>query len=120
MGKSAALTARILAIADRWRYSPDELAETLTLAERDPTAWRTLVKHDERLHGVALPEPQPTHGRCADCAHYQRTTHPHLGQCAAGEPEPAGGLWDSTWRRCGQFQTVGDCAGQQRHERPNP
>jgi hypothetical protein len=41
---------------------------------------------------------------CGTCAHYRRTTHPHLGHCQAGEPEPAGGLWDSDLRSCDQWE----------------
>lgn len=42
--------------------------------------------------------------KCQHCAHFQRTSHPHLGHCAKGEPEPAAGLWDSDKRYCMEFE----------------
>jgi hypothetical protein len=35
-------------MSDRWRYTPDELAAALTMAEQDPAAWLRIVEADEQ------------------------------------------------------------------------
>lgn len=42
------LERRILAMARRWRYSDDDLADVLALARRNPEKWRSAVALDER------------------------------------------------------------------------
>ena len=54
-----------------------------------------------RVAGLPIPRPEPV--RCADCLHFGRIDHPHLGHCAAGEPEPVAGLWDTDERYCERF-----------------
>jgi hypothetical protein len=44
------LRERILAMAKRWDYYPDEIDEALRLAEQDPIGWERLVAADEELH----------------------------------------------------------------------
>ncbi len=43
----AALRPRLIRMADRWRYAPDELDELLELAQRDPVKWQLAVELDE-------------------------------------------------------------------------
>jgi TubC N-terminal docking domain len=42
------LRTRIWEMAQRWGYSPDELAYALQKAAEDPIAWRDFVNDDER------------------------------------------------------------------------
>jgi hypothetical protein len=42
------LRARIWDMAQRWGYSPEELAYALQKAAEDPAAWRDFVADDER------------------------------------------------------------------------
>jgi hypothetical protein len=42
------LERRILAMAERWHYSGDELALALDGARSDPDGWRRVVDSDER------------------------------------------------------------------------
>jgi hypothetical protein len=45
--------------------------------------------------------------RCFDCQHFNRIDHPHLGTCAAGEPEGIAGNWDTDNRDyCQQYHAV--------------
>lgn len=41
------LERRIRAMARRWQYSPDELADVLDRARRDPAGWERAVIADE-------------------------------------------------------------------------
>ena len=42
--------------------------------------------------------------RCADCRHFERADHPHLGDCARHElPPGAAGFWDTDLRACERF-----------------
>ena len=42
--------------------------------------------------------------RCADCRHFERTDHPHLGDCARHElPPGAAGFWGDDLRACERF-----------------
>ena len=51
-----------------------------------------------------LPIPRPYVIRCRDCLYFRRkVTHPHLGHCDAGMPEPVAGMWDDDRRDCGRF-----------------
>jgi len=78
---------RIIAeVLSRCRHEPDVLRMYLALA-------------DDAL----VENPLRDANCCGTCLNYQRTTHPHLGHCQAGEPEPAGGLWDTTPRSCDQW-----------------
>lgn len=90
-------------MAKRWDYADDELAQALTLAAADPEGWWRLVAHESPASQAEVFTARST-GRCADCRHYQRTTHPHLGHCAKGEPEAIAGLWDTTPRLCNASQ----------------
>jgi len=49
------------------------------------------------------PIPRPETIRCADCEHFKRIDHPHLGHCQKGEPEAIAGLWDSDQRHCDYY-----------------
>jgi len=42
------LEARILAMAERWNYSGDDLAAVLAGARADPDGWRKVVETDEQ------------------------------------------------------------------------
>ena len=46
--KDSELFVRIRAMAARWGYADDELAEALRLAKADPVGWLRLVEHDEK------------------------------------------------------------------------
>ena len=48
-GSDSGLLKKIRAMAERWQYAPDELAEALRLAEADPAGWQRLVTHDEAM-----------------------------------------------------------------------
>jgi hypothetical protein len=45
---SADLEGRIRAMAERWSYSADDLAESLQLARANPIAWARAVERDEQ------------------------------------------------------------------------
>ena len=51
-----------------------------------------------RINDLPIPRPQAV--CCADCNHFKRVDHPHLGHCAKGEPEAVVGLWDTDRRNC--------------------
>ena len=108
ISSGSSLKFSIEAMASRWKYEPDELAEALQLAETDPEGWARLLAHDE---AVSAPHPEewgqpPETVRCADCSHYQTTNHPHLGHCTQGEIEAVVGLWDSSRHICAQHQPL--------------
>lgn len=44
----ASLEQRIRAMAHRWQYSPEELADVFDRARRDPAGWSRAVSLDER------------------------------------------------------------------------
>jgi len=46
------------------------------------------------------PKPASRMITCGDCKYYKRIDHPHLGNCAKGQPESTEGLWDSSQRYC--------------------
>lgn len=46
------LERRIRRMAQRWRYSAEELAEVLELAKAQPQAWLRAIELDERRFGV--------------------------------------------------------------------
>lgn len=48
-GSDSGLLKKIRAMAERWQYAPDELAEALRLAGEDPAGWQRLVNHDEAM-----------------------------------------------------------------------
>ena len=50
-----------------------------------------------------LPIPRPRAVCCADCFHFKRIDHPHLGHCTKGQPEDVAGLWDGDHRYCEQY-----------------
>lgn len=42
---------------------------------------------------------------CGTCRHFERTDHPHMGTCDAGEPAPgAAGFWDTDPRTCDRWE----------------
>ena len=43
----ALLRIRIMAMAKRWEYFEDELAEALSRAKDNPGEWKRLVDHEE-------------------------------------------------------------------------
>ena len=63
---------------------------------------------DAATHGAARAAAAPV--RCADCRHFRRrTSHPRLGDCAAGATRTAaGGFWDEQWRGCAVFAPAPD------------
>lgn len=46
--KRTPLSVRVRAMSDRWRYTPDELAAALAMAEKDPAVWLRIVEADEQ------------------------------------------------------------------------
>ena len=87
----------------------DAIAEVLEKCRRDRDARRYFLERAEEVASsvasvatVAVATPRWV--TCGDCAHYRRTDHPHLGHCAAGEPENVAGLWDSDRRVCGRYK----------------
>jgi hypothetical protein len=59
-----------------------------------------------KLYGRELPEEKfkPHCVKCADCMHFVRSDHPHLGTCSAGAHQSApAGFWDSHLRGCSSF-----------------
>jgi len=106
-GSELGLSQIILAMAERWEYASDELAEALSLAAADPVGWDRLCTHDQAIWRPESEErdTQPLQTvRCADCQHYQRTNHPRLGHCVQGEIEAVVGLWDSDRRLCESYR----------------
>ncbi len=73
---------------------PDLIAGVLEQCRDDPEA---------RTYFLDRAEEVPTGRYCADCLHFNRIDHPHLGHCAAGEPEPIAGLWDADPRYCRSY-----------------
>lgn len=66
---TAGLERRIHAMAARWRYSADDLAEALEGAQRDPAGWVTCCLADEQYAAALeragmpfLPEEWRHHG----------------------------------------------------------
>jgi len=103
----ADLENRIRKMAARWEYAADELTESLFLAAADPVGWGRLCTHDQAMWRPESEEQdtQPLQTvRCADCQHYQRTNHPHLGHCTQGEIEASVGLWDGDRRLCESYR----------------
>ncbi len=49
------------------------------------------------------PIPRPCAVTCADCEHFKRIDHPHLGHCLKGEPEAVAGIWDTDHRFCERY-----------------
>ena len=58
------------------------------------------------------PIPRPSPVQCRDCIHFKRTSHPHLGHCAKGEPEAPAGLVDQDFRHCVRFLPQPDRANR--------
>jgi len=53
------------------------------------------------------PIPRPFNVRCIDCIHFLRhATHPHLGNCAKGQPEGVVRNWDIDKRHCDWFVPI--------------
>lgn len=50
------LRERICAMAARWQYTPEELAEALNCAATDPAAWLGACDLDEELHRHRRPD----------------------------------------------------------------
>ena len=46
-----ALRPRLIQMAARWAYAPDDLAELLDCARRDPVKWQLAVEFDEAREG---------------------------------------------------------------------
>ena len=88
----------------------ESIAEVLEKCRRDMDARRYFLKWTEEVPAcvatvATIAVAIPRWVTCGDCAHYRRTDHPHLGHCAAGEPENVAGLWDSDRRECDQYKT---------------
>jgi len=97
----SSLEARIRAWLDSiGEADPAIIGEVLDLCADDPAILAMYL-------GLAGDVPDELPSRdvkcCGTCARYRRTSHPHLGHCQAGGPEPAGGLWDTTPRSCDQW-----------------
>ncbi len=87
----------------------DAIAEVLEKCRRDRDARRYFLERAEEVASsvasvASVAVATPRWVTCGDCAHYRRTDHPHLGHCAAGEPENVAGLWDSDRRVCGRYK----------------
>ena len=52
-GYTKALQERIAAMAERWHYSPEDLAEALECAKTDPAKWLSAVEQDEQRNKLA-------------------------------------------------------------------
>ncbi len=61
------------------------------------------------------PIPRPVAVTCGTCRHFRRTDHPHLGHCAAGEPEAIAGLWDTDHRGCTRWLPLEQNTGGETH-----
>lgn len=96
-----ALPAAVEAKIRRWLGHIDEMdtaiiGEVLSRCRHEPGVLAFYLDQDQNMPGGNPGTPTT----CGTCAHYRRTSHPRLGHCQAGEPEPAGGLWDTTPRSC--------------------
>ena len=79
---------------------PAIIAEVVDKCRNDPKARRYFLKRsDEVPESVTVKHPIT----CGGCIHFERIDHPHLGQCAKGEPEAIAGLWDTDRRYCECF-----------------
>jgi hypothetical protein len=61
------------------------------------------------------PIPRPVAVTCGTCRHYNRIDHPHLGNCAVGEPEAIAGLWDTDRRGCARWLPLEQNTGTETH-----
>ena len=66
-----------------------------------------------RTEGRAIPRPVVV--TCSTCRHFTRIGHPHLGHCAAGEPEVIAGLWDTDRRGCARWLPLEQNTGDEAH-----
>lgn len=87
---------------------PAERARVLDKCRADPRALAYVLGELANLPSPPPPPPKsrPAAGfvRCADCTHFERTSHhPNLGHCAQGQPEAIAGLADLDLRWCGRF-----------------
>lgn len=83
----------------------DDLCNTVPVSEI-PLHAQTIV-HAIKVQRRLKPKEPPEDGsrvhvinaqviqRCATCTRFQRTEHPHIGNCAAGGPEGTYGNWDT-------------------------
>ena len=93
---TAEIERRIRAMAARWDYAPDELAEAFASAQR-------LVEHDEATAVPVVPDSQDAKRvQCGTCRHWCEY-RPHLGHCAKGHHHAIAGNWATTWCECADY-----------------
>ena len=63
-----------------------------------------LRAYAERFSKRLPPPPAGALVRCADCAHFERIDHPHMGRCAQGHGRYW--LWDTDRRECADFEAA--------------
>lgn len=82
--------------------------EAEALADCDGDSIRAMIGLKQALGGWIEPDGDDPAGgpvRCADCQHFRRKDHPHLGRCSIGvKSYGAAGLWDNDRRHCTQFR----------------
>lgn len=82
--------------------------EAEALADCDGDSIRAMIELKQALGGRIEADDGIDVGgpvRCADCQHFRRKAHPHLGSCSAGvKSYGAAGLWDNDRRHCTQFR----------------
>lgn len=81
---------------------PEIIAEVVDKCRDNPEARAYFLS---RAAEVPRPTPSLSAVTCGTCRHFQRNDHPHLGHCAAGEPENPTGLWDSDKRHCSRWMS---------------
>lgn len=94
-----------------WRDGSGETSRPLHRTRYLQALWTHLAVSSEKVLGcpwclnrrAGRPIPRPEWVCCSDCEHFNRTEHPRLGHCSAGEPEPLSGLWDTTKRPCARW-----------------
>jgi hypothetical protein len=65
-----------------------------------------LPRHEAERLATERMRAQERPVTCGTCRRFERTSHPHLGHCAAGEPESPQGLWDTDRRRCAEHRPL--------------
>jgi hypothetical protein len=98
----AAATAGLPITAEQFRsfLSQDDLADIAT----GLIPSRTLQAYAESFAKRLPPPPAGAPVCCADCAHFERMDHPHMGGCAQGHGRHW--LWDTDKRQCEDFEAA--------------
>lgn len=95
----AEVTAGLLITVEHFRaeLSQEDLADI----EAGLIPIETLRAYAQLFSRRRPPPPAAEGVRCADCQHFERIDHPHMGRCAQGHGRFF--LWDSDEHACEDF-----------------